>query len=145
MALVHEERSQNRIPSDEQLRARAREVLGVEITAADDAVLLAKFKSWIGILPSHSMSSHSESSPLDLDLVAMDVGGGGDAAQGLSSFSDPINLEEAFDKELFEMDMSGMDMGMGNHQVFDISQFDMIPVLDNRTESAGIGEFGTLV
>jgi hypothetical protein len=35
------------IPGDEEIRARAREILGVQSTAADDAVLLAKFRDMV--------------------------------------------------------------------------------------------------
>jgi hypothetical protein len=72
-------------PSDDALRAKAREILGVENTAADDTQLLEKFKAMHGIT---TTTSHL-----------------GDA---MPSFDDQMLAE--FDHELGSMDLSGLEM-----------------------------------
>ncbi|KAM3088387.1 hypothetical protein ACMFMG_000032 [Clarireedia jacksonii] len=47
--LVNTEKEQGRVPSDEMLRAKAREVLRLQVTAADNEELLTKFKSHYGV------------------------------------------------------------------------------------------------
>ncbi|KAI9642183.1 hypothetical protein NHQ30_008985 [Ciborinia camelliae] len=57
--LVRSENQRGRVPSDECLRARARDVLGVQRTPADEKELLGKFKSVYGVPAASSSSSLS--------------------------------------------------------------------------------------
>jgi hypothetical protein len=72
-------------PSDDTLRAKAREILGVEQTAADDVQLLEKFKALHGITTSTSHLGDS-----------------------ITAFDDQMLAE--FDHELGNMDLSGLEM-----------------------------------
>lgn len=72
------------VPSDDTLRAKARDILGVEQTAADDLPVLEKFKALHGI---------PFAEPYGNCLPALD---------------DAMLAE--FDKEIQNMDLSGLDM-----------------------------------
>lgn len=79
------EMSRGVIPTDEALRAKSREILGVERTGADEPALLQKFKTMIGI--------SRNSSPLGSSLPPID---------------DALLAE--FDNEIGNMDLSGIEM-----------------------------------
>ena len=68
------------LPTDEQLRAKAREVLGVEKTAADDDQLLEKLKAMHGISPV------SNAGPIE--------------NFNLPNFTDEVSMLASFDQEL---------------------------------------------
>jgi hypothetical protein len=73
------------VPSDDALRAKAREILGVERTSADELELLEKFKAMHGI----SQPSVSESVPTFDDAMLAEI----DQELGIS-----------------DMDLSGLEM-----------------------------------
>ncbi|CZT09982.1 related to monocarboxylate transporter 4 [Rhynchosporium agropyri] len=77
-------------PSDEEIRAKAREVLGMEETAADDVELLRKFKAM------HGLSSSS-------------IGYLGHQVPGMGMIGSDEELLAEFDHELTGMDFSTMD------------------------------------
>jgi len=77
---VREARERGVVPSDEELRAKARGILGVDTTAADDGALLEKFKDMHGlssnISPSSQFAQISEEQILaefDAELDTMDL------------------------------------------------------------------------
>jgi hypothetical protein len=78
---VKSEMANGSCPSDDALRAKAREIVGIEHTAADDVQLLEKFKAMHGIM--------TNTSPVP-------------------SFDDAMLAE--FDEELGSMDLSGLEM-----------------------------------
>lgn len=94
------------VPSDEELRAKAREILGVGETAADDVQLLEKFKSLHGIggsprnLLDLSPTSNNNSG-LDMEGVA-----GPMPDFTLPNFTNDVDMLASFDMELGAMDLS---------------------------------------
>ena len=86
---VKTEMARGDAPSDEALRAKAREILGVERTPADEVELLEKFKAMHGISSLANQSGSSDSIP---------------------TFDDALLAE--FDQELGigDMDLSGLEM-----------------------------------
>ncbi|PQE29983.1 hypothetical protein CJF32_00000658 [Rutstroemia sp. NJR-2017a WRK4] len=66
--LVNVEKEHGRVPSDEMLRAKAREVLKVQNTAADDEELLAKFKNHYGVMNLSSAGDDANQLPSPLSL-----------------------------------------------------------------------------
>jgi len=82
---VNAEMAKGVVPSDEALRAKAREILGVDRTGADEAILLQKFKAMVG------MSRNG--SPLAGSLPPIDDG-----------------MLAEFDEEIGNMDLSGIEM-----------------------------------
>jgi len=87
--LVKSELAKGIVPSDEQLRAKGREILGVEKTAADDVELLEKFKSLHGI--SNPSTTMTEGTLPDYSLP---------------NFTDDVSMLAEFDLELGAMDLS---------------------------------------
>jgi hypothetical protein len=79
------------LPTDDELRAKAREVLGVEHTAADDVQLLEKFKALQGI------STQNPTGPVE-DYT-------------LPNFTNDVNMLNAFDENLGTMDISSFPLG----------------------------------
>jgi hypothetical protein len=77
------------VPSDDALRAKAREILGVERTSADELELLEKFKAMHGISSLTTQSSISESVPTFDDAMLAEI----DQELGIS-----------------DMDLSGLEM-----------------------------------
>jgi Tc5 transposase DNA-binding domain len=86
---VRTEMERGGAPSDEDLRAKAREILGVERTPADEAELLEKFKAMHGLSSLTTQPGASDSIP---------------------TFDDALLAE--FDQELGigDMDLSGLEM-----------------------------------
>lgn len=86
---VKDEMAKGNAPSDESLRAKAREILGVEKTSADDVELLEKFKAMHGLSYLTTQPSASDSIP---------------------TFDNAMLAE--FDQELGigDMDLSGLEM-----------------------------------
>ncbi|QSZ29951.1 hypothetical protein DSL72_004469 [Monilinia vaccinii-corymbosi] len=130
--LVKTENEQGRIPTDESLRARARDVLNVPNTAADDGELLEKFKTHYGI-PLTGQQRSSPHSPTQTDQPQ---------AQSIASFSTrqpPTFLHDedllaSFDEEL----LHHADMGLGG---FHNSQPPVMNFLSNHPSSA-LGPIG---
>ncbi|KAE8452703.1 hypothetical protein EG329_013962 [Mollisiaceae sp. DMI_Dod_QoI] len=83
--LVKAEMARGRCPSDDDLRAKAREILGVDRTGADEPILLQKFKVMVGM--------SRQASPL---------------ASSLPPIDDALLAE--FDDEIGNMDLSGIEM-----------------------------------
>ena len=92
-AFVQAELAAGHCPSDDELRAKARAILGMEQTAADDVELLRKFKALHGIT-SASIGHLGDSMPLAL-------------------MNDDSFLAE-FDHELQGMDLSTVDFSGSN-------------------------------
>ena len=96
------------VPSDDELRAKAREILGVEHTAADEAHLLEKFKSLHGISSPRCWSMEGSGAGLG---GGTDIPGG-NAGGRLPNFdlpnftSDEMDMMASFDMELGGMDLS---------------------------------------
>jgi hypothetical protein len=86
---VSAEMAKGDVPSDEALRTRAREILGVDRTPADEAELLEKFKAMHGISQSATQPGATDSIP---------------------TFDDAMLAE--FDQELGigDMDLSGLEL-----------------------------------
>jgi len=86
---VRAELAKHDVPSDDALRAKAREILGMDRTPADEAVLLEKFKAMHGISSSTTQSELVDSIP---------------------TFDDAMLAE--FDQELGigDMDLGGLEM-----------------------------------
>jgi hypothetical protein len=66
--LVKMEKEHGRVPSDEMLREKAREVLKVQNTAADDEELLAKFKNHYGVVNLSSAGDDANQLPSPLSF-----------------------------------------------------------------------------
>lgn len=98
VALVGSEKEKGRVPSDEMLRAKAREILGVEHTAADQSELLEKFKALHSITPTTMDTSGGLGGPL--------------ANYSLPNFTDDVSMLAEFDLELGAMDLT-TDFGTG--------------------------------
>lgn len=87
---VQSEMAAGRCPSDDALRAKAREIMNIEETSADDAELLQKFKEMHNITPN---TAHlGDSMPIIDDALLAE-----------------------FDHELNSMDLSTMDFSGSNH------------------------------
>ena len=92
-AFVQDSRKRGITPSDAQLRARAREILGVEKTAADEQDLLEKFKALHGLPPSPSYSPTSSIGGPMPDFT-------------LPNFTDDISMLAPFDMDLGAIDFT---------------------------------------
>lgn len=86
--LVKSELARGVVPTDEQLRGKAREILGLEKTAADDLALLEKFKAMHGI----SLSVPITAGPMP--------------DYSLPNFTNDVSMLAEFDLELSAMDLS---------------------------------------
>jgi hypothetical protein len=87
---VKECQKQGHTSSDEQLRGMARQILGVERTAADDQNLLEKFKALHGLSPSLEHTIYAPSGPLP-DYT-------------LPNFTPEVNMLADFDPDLGPID-----------------------------------------
>jgi len=85
--LVREEQEKGSFPTDDALKARARDILGVEHTSAEDTQLLAKFKA---------MHGYGEGTP--------------HPAEWMSLFPGDEQFLADFDNELSNMDLSNVDI-----------------------------------
>jgi len=81
-------------PTDDQLRARAREVLGVDKTAADDTLLLEKFKALHGM--PNQIFANANGQLEDFRLP---------------DFNEEASMLAVFDQELNSMDLSSFSTG----------------------------------
>lgn len=93
---VRTEMAKGGCPSDEALRAKAREILGVDQTAADDVQLLEKFKAMHGI-----------------------TGNATQPGDSIPTLDDQMLAE--FDQELGNMDLSGLEMPASSISLLDAS------------------------
>ncbi|KAF7871727.1 hypothetical protein EAF04_003834 [Stromatinia cepivora] len=106
--LVKTEKEQGRVPTDELLRARARDVLNVPNTAADDKELLEKFKTHYRVPSTDQQQNHSPHAQTRTYQPQ---------AQSIPSFSrqqppaflNDDDLLASFDEEL--LNHSDMDLG----------------------------------
>ena len=92
------------LPSDEALRARAREILETDVTAADDAVLLEKFKAMVRGSGSGD-ASHASPAPgvvANEGTISGDQGGLGDDALFLPMGMD-LDLTKLTNSQLDDM------------------------------------------
>jgi len=94
---VTKEMSNGNVPTDECLREKAREILGVQETAADDGILLEKFKAMHGI---------TSSSPTNM-------------ADSIPTYDEDMLAE--FDQELGSMDLSGLEMPASSKALLEAS------------------------
>jgi hypothetical protein len=101
-AFVQAEMAQGAIPTDEALRAKAREILSVNETAADDVLLLEKFKSLHNIPTSRSNipSPNLATEPI--------------ADYSLPNFTEDVSMLAGLDMELGAMDLT-TDFGKGTN------------------------------
>lgn len=111
------ERAKGLEPNDDALRAQAQVILGTEETAADDVLLLSKFKSMHNISPvSPTTQQHSEQQILaefDVELSGMDF-----STEG-ANFSAEEGLEFSGLGVEMEMDIPGGEITPGTTQVED--------------------------
>lgn len=82
-----------RIPSDDDLRAKGREILGVEHTAADDPKLLERFKA-LHVLWNTQSNSAEKIIPGQQDDYS------------LPNFTNDVDMFAAYDQNLDSMDLS---------------------------------------
>jgi hypothetical protein len=100
-ALVKSSLANGVVPSDEQLRAKAREILHVDHTAADEAELLEKFKALHGISLSN-FSPDTNTTPATTTTAT----GGPLLDYSLPNFTADVEMLANFDLELGAMDFS---------------------------------------
>ena len=109
------------VPSDEALRAKAREILGVQDTAADDVELLEKFKTLHGISsnasPSNLLDLSPSSGPTNQSpnyglSTNIPVSNGPIPDFNLPNFTNDVSMLAEFDMELGAMDLT-TDFGAG--------------------------------
>ncbi|TGO82420.1 hypothetical protein BPOR_0835g00040 [Botrytis porri] len=105
--LVKTEKAQGRVPSDELLRAKAREILNVSDTAADDSQLLEKFKTLYGVYLSSS-SLHSQTQTQTYQPQAQSIPSF--SAHQTPAFLNNDELLASFDEEI--LNSTDMDLGM---------------------------------
>jgi hypothetical protein len=108
------------VPSDEALKALAREILGVQETAADDAHLLEKFKAMHGIASAGGTVDGAIGGPSTSILPSINIALDPSHSLQLPEFDDSMLAE--FDQELGDMDLSTSsepftDSLMANSQV----------------------------
>lgn len=94
------------VPTDDALRTKAREILGVQETAADDVQLLEKFKALHGI-------GGSPTGLVDMSQSSPNLAGGPVPNYSLPNFTDDVSMLAEFDMELGAMDLT-TDFGAGN-------------------------------
>jgi hypothetical protein len=138
------------VPSDEQLRAKAREILGVQETAADDAQLLDKFKALhaIGSGPTNPVDVRQSSVNLSsIPNSCTDIPVGPISDYALPNFTDDVSMLANFDMELGAIDLttdfgtgtvpvsSGMDLAMD----MDLSGVDVGQQSMGKGAGKGIG------
>lgn len=101
---VQSEIARGVIPTDEALKAHAREILGVQETAADDVQLLEKFKAMHGIASSGGAVGGAIGGPATSIMPSTDLSTDPMPDFQLPVFDDSMLAE--FDKELGTMDLS---------------------------------------
>ncbi|KAK6603104.1 C2H2 type zinc finger domain-containing protein [Botrytis cinerea] len=105
--LVKSEKAQGRVPSDELLRAKAREILNMPNTAADNSQLLEKFKTHYGV-HSTSSSPHSQTQTQTYQPHAQSIPSF--STNQTPAFLNDDDLLASFDQEL--LDNTEMDLGL---------------------------------
>lgn len=126
------------IPTDDQLRARAREILGVEHTAADEPKLLQRFKAMHVLWQSEGGSSERAG-------TSEKITPGPQPDFSLPNFTGDVSMLAAFDQQLDTMDLN-TDFSSGFVAPTDFSQqveaddaqfeFESIVGLSGATSSA---------
>ena len=125
-AFVKSELAKGVVPNDDALRAKARDLLGVQETAADDVLLLEKFKSLHGIgspmnLLDLNPGSNSDNNS-DLSVTNVWPGAGQMHDFTLPDFNDDVDMLAGFDMDLGAKDLTtpfgagagaGPDFGLG--------------------------------
>lgn len=104
--LVNRQKAMGLFPSDEELQAKAREILGVEETSAEDPILLAKFKAMHGVEPTPDVGELMVPFTIDDDMLAQF-----DSELGAMDFSD-INvplLNDMMASNIESPNLSNMD------------------------------------
>lgn len=88
---VHAQMTEGSVPNDEELKAEARLILGTEQTAADDPLLLEKFKALHGIVTDYNLRDVLAQFDAELEMgmdfssaemTGLDIGGGGGGVVG---------------------------------------------------------------
>ncbi|KAF7870147.1 uncharacterized protein EAF02_009337 [Botrytis sinoallii] len=105
--LVKTEKAQGRVPSDELFRAKAREILNVPNTAADDSQLLEKFKTHYGVY-STSSSPNSQTQTQTYQPQAQSIPSF--STHQTPAFLNDDDLLASFDEEL--LNNTDMDLGL---------------------------------
>jgi len=136
--VVESELANGRLPSDDWLRAKAREILGVEQTAADEVALLKKFKSLHGIGENDNISASA--SAHNLPLPGSGSGSGSGSGYSLPDFSDDAMLAE-FDLELGTMDLSSDFSTAGLHPSLETLIDPMMQVDMHHTGTQSYADF----
>lgn len=124
--LIKTESEQGHIPTDDSLRARARAVLNMPNTAADDGELLSKFKAHYGVLstnPKQDSSPHSQ--PQTYQPQAQPISSF--STQQPPAFLNDDDLLASFDEQLLDHS----DMGLG----CDIPSHDPMDFIPNYSSS----------
>ena len=101
---VRDEIAKGLVPTDEALKARAREILGVQSTAADDVQLLEKFKAMHGIASTGGAVGGAIGGP----AASTEIMG----STNLSMAPTPEFQPPVFDESMlaeFEQELSNMD------------------------------------
>jgi len=118
--MVRSEVEKGNVPSDEQLRAKAREILRVENTAADNGELLEKFKSLHGISTSVPMTN------------------GPVADYSIPDFTGDVSMLAGFDAEINALDLTtdfSTGVGSMDGRMNALSNpFDATPGMDGLSE-----------
>jgi hypothetical protein len=116
------------VPSDAALKAKAKDILGLETTAADDAELLKKFKSLHGIpstSPSNSSSNTNTTPTVQLE-------------QELASIDSAMLAD--FDQELGNMDLSGLELLGTGVDHMDLLIDPQLPLTNSNAQASGSSE-----
>jgi hypothetical protein len=115
---VKAEMERGNIPSDNALRAKAREILGVERTSADEVELLEKFKAMHGISSIITQPSVCESVP---------------------TFDDAMLAELDQELGISDMDLSGLEMPV--ESISPLRSFDSMHTAQQKKFPLEGGEF----
>jgi len=118
------------VPSDGALKAKAKEILGLETTAADDAELFEKFKSLHGLPSSSPSSSNSNTTPtaqLEQELASIDSA-----------------MLADFDQELGNMDLSGLELPGTDVDHMDLSMDPQPTPTNSNAQASEVKGKGTM-
>jgi hypothetical protein len=115
------------VPSDEALKEKAKEILGLETTAAEDAELLEKFKSLHGI-PSSTSASNSNTNTTPTSQLE----------QELASIDNAILAD--FDQELGNMDLSGLELPSTGADNMDLLMDAQLPLTNSNAHASSVSE-----
>lgn len=132
---VRVEKAAGRVPCDDALRAKARSVLGTETTAADEAVLLRRFKELVGIAVSPVLSP-TATTPSQVPTLYLEESQTQNCPAPLASPTLPGTFDmqdilHAWDHDLMSMDFSNPpEAVLNSYEDEDFAITDFPPDLD---------------